>query len=435
MEQKTIFDYMITCESCGRALNLYDIPDGVCPACDADVTAEKKDLMKVLLAQDVFFDCDENGRIVVPENAGQCDEQKSVTKTLKQNMAPQTQKKAVPKPLQEKEKAGKPEKPVGIHFKGQFSEIEYYKHEVIQVPDEGKMIVLVYFHFKNLAGKPKCFLDCPKMQIFQHGMEQKFYPNSFSKEASCSGTEILPGYSLDVAQGFEIQDYSDVVLRYVPWDEDFDLEFTQTLHLEEGKSSDGFEMTFLENRIMDFMRDFIHEKLLQDNNYVRLMRQFERSRPKTAGKSLRPEEEFMDSALLVFYLNWMHDHLTKKDLEAAVQQMEKRRREAEASLEFTIYLDSDSDGSDLLDDYNDLEVEWEPDDDSEWDADVDSDDFDAAPEFYEPPVDYEDDDAIALDMEESIDDAIMFHGGNPFDWDTRSDFLDDPLGFGDDDDF
>lgn len=103
-----------------------------------------------------------------------------------------------------------------------------------------------------------------------------------SKEDSCSGTEILPGYSLDAAMGFEIQDYSDVVLRYVPWDEDFDLEFTQTLHLEKGEASDGFEITFLENQIMDFMRDFIHEKLLQGNNYVRLMRQFERSRSKPA---------------------------------------------------------------------------------------------------------------------------------------------------------
>ena len=46
--------------------------------------------------------------------------------------------------------------------------------------------------------------------------------------------------------------------------------------------------------------------------------------------------------------------------------------------------------------------------------------------------DLDDDDSIALDMEEAIDDAIMFHGGNPFDWDTRSDYLDDPFGFGDD---
>lgn len=50
MEQKTIFDYMATCESCGKAWNLYDIPDGICPVCDADMSAEKKDLMKVLLA-------------------------------------------------------------------------------------------------------------------------------------------------------------------------------------------------------------------------------------------------------------------------------------------------------------------------------------------------------------------------------------------------
>ena len=72
--------------------------------------------------------------------------------------------------------------------------------------------------------------------------------------------------------------------------------FMQTLHLEEGESSDGFEMAFLENRLMDFMRDFVHEKLLQDNNYVRLMRQFERSQSKPSGRPLRPEEEFMDPA-------------------------------------------------------------------------------------------------------------------------------------------
>ena len=46
--------------------------------------------------------------------------------------------------------------------------------------------------------------------------------------------------------------------------------------------------------------------------------------------------------------------------------------------------------------------------------------------------DLDKDDRIALDMEEAIDDDIMFHGGNPFDWDTRSDYLDDPFGFGDD---
>ena len=37
---------------------------------------------------------------------------------------------------------------------------------------------------------------------------------------------------------------ADLLLRYVPWDEDFDLEFTQTLHLEKSETSDGFEMAF-----------------------------------------------------------------------------------------------------------------------------------------------------------------------------------------------
>lgn len=455
---------MVACESCGKAWNLYDIPDGICPACDADMTAEKKDLMKVLLAQGVFFDCDENGWILVSENTRNIAETHVTTQNSRQSAASKTTEKATPKPLQEKEKMAKPEKPAGIHFKGQFSEIEYYKHEVIQIPDEGKMIVLVYFHFKNLAGKPKCFFDCSSIKVFQHGIERESANYFIRKEYERNAIkEILPGYSLDIAHGFEIEDYSDVILKYKPWgSEESEEPFMQTLHLEEGESSDGFEMAFLENRLMDFMRDFIHEKLLQDNTYVRLMRQFEqeqtqkrgkekpvkksgRQRPAgrivkpSAGRPIRAEEDFLDAALLVFYLNWMHDHLTKKDLEAAVQQMEERRREAEAPLEIVLDLsdlgyvnyeepegddlDEDPDESDLLDDY----------DDGNWDMELA--DLDAESEFYEPPTDYEDDDAIALDMEEAIDDAIMFHGGNPFDWDTRSDFLNDPLGFGDDDDF
>ena len=366
--------------------------------CGADLTAEKKNLMKVLLAQDIFFDCDENGRIIVPE---------SVVKTETPAANPE-------------DPAVKHEDPAVLHFKGQFSEIEYYKHKVIQIPDEGKLIVQVYFHFKNLAGKPKCFLDCSQMQLFQHGMSKDFYPGSTDTESLNAGIVILPGYSLDVAKGFEIQDYSDVLLRYVPWDEDFDLEFTQTLHLEKSETSDGFEMAFLENKLVDFLRDIIHEKLLQDNNYVRLMRQFERKHTE------KSDEQGLDAALMVFFLNWMHDHLTEKELQAAVDRREKQEQEMEGPLEIVIDL------ADLGYGDNEDYAEHVPDDGDDWEIE-DPDDVEEKSEFYEPPVDYEDEDAIALDMEEAIDDAIMFHGGNPFDWDTRSDFLDDPLGFGDDD--
>ena len=265
------------------------------------------------------------------------------------------------------------------------------------------------------------------MQLFQHGMSKDFYPGSTDTESLNAGIVILPGYSLDVAKGFEIQDYSDVLLRYVPWDEDFDLEFTQTLHLEKSETSDGFEMAFLENKLVDFLRDIIHEKLLQDNNYVRLMRQFER---KFAKKS---EEQGLDAALMVFFLNWMHDHLTEKELQAAVDRREKQEQEMEGPLEIVIdladlgYGDNEDYAEHVPDD-----DDWDPDDGGDWEIE-DPDDLEEELKFYEPPVDNEDEDAIALDMEEAIDDAIMFHGGNPFDWDTRSDFLDDPLSFGDDD--
>ena len=395
METKSVSDFSVFCPACGIEQNLYDIAEGRCMICGTDLTAEKKKLMKVLLAQDIFFDCDENGRIIVPE---------SVVKMEDSAANPE-------------DPAVKTEDSAVLHFKGQFSEIEYYKHKVIQIPDEGKLILQVYFHFKNLAGKPKCFLDCSQMQLFQHGMSKDFYPSSTDTESCNAGIVILPGYSLDVAKGFEIQDYSDVLLRYVPWDEDFDLEFTQILHLEKGETSDGFEMAFLENKLVDFLRDIIHEKLLQDNNYVRLMRQFERKRTE------KSDEQGLDAALMVFILNWMHDHLTEKELQAAVDRREKQEQEMEGPLEIVIDL------ADL--DYGDNEdyADHVPDGDDDWDPD----DLEEESEFYEPPGDYEDEDAIALDMEEAIDDAIMFHGGDPFDWDTRSDFLDDPLGFGDDD--
>ena len=129
---------------------------------------------------------------------------------------------------------------------------------------------------------------------------------------------------------------------------------------------------------------------------------------------------------MVFFLNWMHDHLTEKELQAAVDRRKKQEQEMEGPLEIVIDL------ADLGYGDNEDYADHVPDDGDDWEIE-DPDDVEEESEFYEPLVDYEDEDSIALDMEEAIDDAIMFHGGNPFDWDTRSDFLDDPLGFGDDD--
>ena len=95
---------------------------------------------------------------------------------------------------------------------------------------------------------------------------------------------------------------------------------------------------------------------------------------------------------MVFFLNWMHDHLTEKELQAAVDRREKQEQEMEGPLEIVIDL------ADLGYGDNEDYAEHVPDDGGDWD----SDDVEES-EFYEPPVDYEDEDAIALDMEEAID--------------------------------
>ena len=46
----------------------------------------------------------------------------------------------------------------------------------------------------------------------------------------------------------------------------------------------------------------------------------------------------------------------------------------------------------------------------------------------------EDFDDIDPELDEFISDEIMFRGGNPYDFDTRNEFLSDPFHFGDDTD-
>ena len=55
METKSVSDFSVFCPACGIEQNLYDIAEGRCMICGTDLTAEKKNLMKVLLTQDIFL--------------------------------------------------------------------------------------------------------------------------------------------------------------------------------------------------------------------------------------------------------------------------------------------------------------------------------------------------------------------------------------------
>ena len=136
------------------------------------------------------------------------------------------------------------------------------------------------------------------------------------------------------------------------------------------------------------------------------------------GRNLTSEKKNLMKVLLTNDVFFDCDDTGKIILPEGVKEQEKRKR---ADLEYELDAMFD-DPDDDFDDIGELE---------------DMDDFDELDEFddaVEDSCDWEDEDDIALEMEETIDDAIMFRGGNPFDWDTRSDYLDDPFGFGDHDD-
>ena len=66
-EKISIMDLTVPCVCCGHENTLYDLSDGFCPECDADMAEEKINLMKVLLSEGVYFDCRRDGTIPVPE--------------------------------------------------------------------------------------------------------------------------------------------------------------------------------------------------------------------------------------------------------------------------------------------------------------------------------------------------------------------------------
>ena len=66
-EKKSVMDLTVPCVCCGHENTLYDLSDGFCLECDADMVEEKINLMKVLLSEGVYFDCRRDGTILVPE--------------------------------------------------------------------------------------------------------------------------------------------------------------------------------------------------------------------------------------------------------------------------------------------------------------------------------------------------------------------------------
>ncbi|MEI3516428.1 MAG: hypothetical protein V8R50_03570 [Clostridia bacterium] len=75
----------------------------------------------------------------------------------------------------------------------------------------------------------------------------------------------------------------------------------------------------------------------------------------------KADEQGRDAAMMVFFLNWMHDHLTEKELQAAVDRREKQEQETEGPLEIVIDL-ADlgyGDNEDYADHVSDGDDDWD----------------------------------------------------------------------------
>lgn len=339
-EKMSVMDLTVPCVCCGHENTLYDLSDGFCLECDADMVEEKINLMKVLLSEGVYFDCRRDGTIPVPE--------------------------------------------------------EVIAAKELQAQEEAK-----------LSAK-----------------------------------------------------------------------------------------TFMEERISSYLQHFVHKKLFEDDTYFELEKQYScRIGTADKERLYDQEDTWVSTGFMIYLISWIRDNLSQNEIEASVREVSNAqylmselqreaseakdlREEAEIAIaeaekllaeieaaEAASALSESADAYQYNDGYNshtydlcDLYCIDDLDDiDPELDEFIseqimllggDPSDPDTRERFIRDPFDFEDEDDfdpdddsgwdpedlddIDLEMDEFVSDEIMFRGGNPFDLDTRDEFLSDPFNFGDD---
>lgn len=305
-EKMSVMDLTVPCVCCGHENNLYDLSDGFCPECDADMVEEKIDLMKVLLSEGVYFDCERDGTILVPE--------------------------------------------------------EVIAAKKLQAQEEAKLST----------------------------------------------------------------------------------------------------KTFMEERISSYLQHFVHKKLFEDDTYFELEKQYGCRIGTTNKERLYDQEDtWVSTGFMIYLISWIRDNLSQKEIEDSVREvssaqyllseLERQASEAKALREEAAIAIAEAEKllaeieaaeaaaalSESADTYQWIHDE----DDDDWDIDdLDDEDEDDENEYAVHTYDLcdlysiDDLDDIDPELDEFISDEIMFRGGNPYDFDTRNEFLSDPFYFGDDTD-
>lgn len=318
-EKMSVMDLTVPCVCCGHENTLYHLSDGFCPECDADMVEEKINLMKVLLSEGVYFDCERDGTILVPE--------------------------------------------------------EVIAAKKLQAQEEAKLST----------------------------------------------------------------------------------------------------KTFMEERISSYLQHFVHKKLFEDDTYFELEKQYGCRIGTTNKERLYDQEDtWVSTGFMIYLISWIRDNLSQKEIEDSVREvsstqyllseLERQASEAKAlreeaaiaiaeaekllaeieAAEAAAALSESADTYQWIHDEDDLdpdvdnECETDDEDADDWDInDLDKhDEGEYAVHTYDLSDLYciEDFDDIDPELDEFISDEIMFRGGNPYDFDTRNEFLSDPFHFGDDTD-
>ena len=233
--------------------------------------------------------------------------------------------------------------------------------------------------------------------------------------------------------------------------------------------------TFMEERISSYLQHFVHKKLFEDDTYFELEKQYGCRIGTTNKERLYDQEDtWVSTGFMIYLISWIRDNLSQKEIEDSVREvsstqyllseLESQASEAKAlreeaaiaiaeaekllaeieAAEAAAALSESADTYQWIHDEDDLdpdvdnECETDDEDADDWDInDLDKhDEGEYAVHTYDLSDLYciEDFDDIDPELDEFISDEIMFRGGNPYDFDTRNEFLSDPFHFGDDTD-
>lgn len=296
---RRIENYVARCSWCGATSNLYEISQGICPKCGTDMKEDRNDLMRTLFTIGCYFACDADGNVAAPAAHTNTPQKKEQVENADENLK---------KTLKKSEEKTSP-----INAKTDDYELCYLGHEVRSniAWSEYKTVIVVCFRFKNTGTEAVSFETyLHRLTAFQNGiqLEDDVYVN----DAHYLNTlkQIQPGYDIECAATYAINDLSEVDLEWRDYTDDYEtLVQEQTLSLEKTKDVCESQMIFA-HIIDEAFRCLVHKEFTGSQVYEALIGQY------IAENNIDPEtmpydsaRRWIDDGLLAYLLRYLSERI------------------------------------------------------------------------------------------------------------------------------